>query len=89
MSDYKMGTVIEMDDTKFVILNVIPKDNFEYLFVTAVENDGKPWEEIKDIKQIKVDYDKLAIITHDFNNDSFQFEKDKNVLEEVYKKMFK
>lgn len=84
MSEYVNGTIIEFKQRKYAILNNIEKEKAEYLVVIPVKDGQKKWEEIKSIEELNADYDKLIVLTHNKENDEYRFEKDKDILREVF-----
>lgn len=84
MSEYVNGTVIEFDKRKYAILNNIEREKAEYLVVIPVKDTQKKWEEIKSMKELNADYDKLIVLTHNKENDEYKFEKDKDILTDVF-----
>lgn len=87
MSIYKIGNVIEFKNKNYIILNVIEKEKIEYLLITPTNNTGKKWEEINNPKDLKVDYNKLAILRHNLEHDNYEFEKDRETITKLYREM--
>lgn len=84
MSEFVSGAIIEMGKRKYVILNNIKNENAEYLIVIPVEDSQKKWEEISSIEELKADYDKIMVLAHNKRSDEYIFEKDRDVLTEVF-----
>ena len=87
MSEYVDGTIIEFEKRKYAILKNIERRNTEHLVVVPVKEGQKKWEELKSIEELNADYDKLMVITHNKENDEYKFEKDKDMLTEVFTEM--
>ena len=89
MSEYVNGTIIEFGKRKYAVLNNIEREKAEYLVVIPIKDTQKKWEEIKSIKELNSDYDKLMVLTHNKENDEYKFEKDKDILTEVFTEVTK
>ena len=89
MSEYKIGSVIELNGKNYIIIKNFVKENNEYLLITQSENTDNKWEEITNFEDLKVDYNKIDILTHNMDDDSFRFERDQNIIRQMYEKLIK
>ncbi len=87
MSDYDIGVVIERNNKNYIVLNSIQKDDTEYLVSIPTETNTKKWDDIKSIEQLDIDYEQLVVLKHNIQSDILDFEKNEDVLKEIFHDM--
>lgn len=87
MSEFVKGTVFQMGNNNYIVLNVLEQDSYEYLLVVPVNDiDGK-WENVASIDELDIYSSKLAVLTHNKTTDEYKFETDKSILTSIFKNL--
>ena len=88
-NDYKEGSVIVFKKIAYIVLKKLEKNNKIFFIVAPIEKIQGKWEDIKDVRELNIQYTNFLVLTYDSDSKKYYFEENENDLNELFIEILK